>query len=45
MSVGVVDGVEGKPAQLAWVVVPASHPYEKGGGTQRLVFIVHERLR
>jgi len=31
------------PAQLARVVAPASHPYEKGGGTRRLVFVIRKR--
>jgi len=38
-------GVLQPPAQLARVVAPASHPYEKGGGMGRLVFVVPKRAQ
>jgi len=39
-------GWKEKPrAQLARVVAPPSHPCERGGGTRRLAFVVHRRLR
>jgi len=27
------------PTQLVWVVAPPSHPYERGGGMRRLIFV------
>src|SRR6188768_1463919 len=33
-----IGGMTKPPAQLARVVAPPSHPYERGGGVRRLIF-------
>jgi len=39
-----IGGMTKPPAQLARVVAPPSHPYERGGGMRWLVFVACKRL-
>jgi len=40
-----IGGMTKPPAQLARVVAPPSHPYERGGGMRRLIFVASKRPR